>query len=80
MKKYVKPELIYEHFELSQQIAACQFDSKNTLNSKATCKFTGDETSPFPGVTIFTVGTCPDDAEMFCEHSGTDFPGVLFNS
>lgn len=78
MKKYVKPELIYEHFELSQQIAACQFDSNNTLNDRA-CQFTGDETAPFP-VTIFVNGSCPVDAEIYCEHNGTDFPGVLFNS
>ena len=79
MKKYVKPELIYEHFELSQQIAACQYDLDETTSNNIPCHFVGDENAPF-SVTIFDNGSCPVDAEMFCEHSGTDFPGVLFNS
>ena len=40
MKKYVKPELIFESFEMTQQIAACQYDSNNT-HDDAACKFTG---------------------------------------
>ena len=44
MKKYVKPELFYEHFELSTQVAACEFDHRGTLTDKNTCTFTQDDT------------------------------------
>ena len=29
MKPYIKPELYYENFELSQHIAACAYDMQN---------------------------------------------------
>ena len=35
-KKYVKPELFYEHYELSQHIADCTWEWVN-LTSETTC-------------------------------------------
>lgn len=32
MKKYIKPELFYENFELSQHIASCAWDMSNSKN------------------------------------------------
>lgn len=41
MKKYVKPELFYEHYELSQHIADCAWELQ--FAAKETCKATADE-------------------------------------
>lgn len=41
MKKYVKPELFYESFELNTQIAACAFDAYNNTDA-GVCAFKGD--------------------------------------
>lgn len=83
MKKYVKPELIYEHFELSQQIAACSYDLVTTTLSQAPdCAFRGDETTLTPGRTIFLNGDqyCEVGAQSYCEHSGGDVGFNTFNS
>ena len=40
MKKYVKPELFFERYELAQHIAACAWDM--TLSSAETCAATPD--------------------------------------
>lgn len=37
MKEYVKPELYYESFELSQHIAACYFNLQNSLMDVQYC-------------------------------------------
>ena len=74
MKKYVKPELFYEHFELSQQIAACQYDL-----DESTGFFVGDETSDWPGLVIFRDG-CTTSAEGYCEHNGAAPLFNIFNS
>ena len=80
MKKYVKPELFYEEFELSQQIADCTFDSKGT-NTNETCEFTGKDAF---GVvtTIFMAGNtdCLTIAESYCEFASADDMYNLFNS
>ena len=76
MKKYVKPELIFESFEMSQQIASCDFDGD--FNETA-CGFTGDngfgET-----VTIFSSKpTCDTMPESYCYHNSSGGFGI-FNS
>ena len=40
MKKYVKPELFYEHYELSQHIADCAWELTNS--TKDTCSAQAD--------------------------------------
>ena len=68
MKKYVKPELIFESFEMTQQIAACDYDSKGSFND-ATCTFVGSE---FPDEVIFVDKTnCSTIAESYCYHGST---------
>lgn len=42
MKKYVKPELFYEHYELSQHIADCAWEWVN-LTNEAICAAEPDE-------------------------------------
>lgn len=78
MKKYIKPELIFERFELSQQIAACDFDSQGTAND-GSCSFTGQNTVTGEQVNIFlSTDSCKVIAEGYCYHSSTGYS--VFNS
>ena len=43
MKKYVKPDLYFESFQLNQHIAACGYDLVGNSTSPADCSFRGDE-------------------------------------
>ena len=79
MKKYVKPELFFESFELSQQIAACQYDLDESTHGDLQCQFVGGEDAAFPGVSIFTDG-CVTDTEDYCVHNGSDLQFNVFNS
>ena len=80
MKKYVKPELIFESFELSQQIAACDYDSNNTANDE-NCSFTGYNEDFKTEMTIFvTTDRCGIIAESFCYHNSTSGGFGIFNS
>lgn len=83
-KKYVKPELYYENFELSQQIAACDYDSNNT-HSDDNCFYTG--TSEFGAMTVFMdncgsegSGTVNVEDYGYCYHNSTAYPIGIFNS
>lgn len=80
MKKYVKPELFFENYELSQHIAACVWDL-NLVNDSV-CGFHSED---FPGVTIFTVaspvGPCefvPEDGYCYWSTGGDGYN--TFNS
>ena len=84
-KKYVKPELFYESFEMSQQIAACDFDSKNTLNDDANdCKFWGNN-KDFEPMVVF-LSNCGQDGTVdvtgygYCYHNSTSTEFGIFNS
>lgn len=74
MKKYVKPELFYESFELSQNIAACGWDlnSADIDNCRAYYDATLDGIVS-SGYYIFnTVATCDSvaDKEQYCYMPG----------
>lgn len=43
MKKYVKPDLYFESFQLNQHIAACGYDLVGNSTSPANCSFRGDK-------------------------------------
>ena len=82
MKKYVKPELIFESFEMTQQIAVCDFDLVESTLSDTTCAFEGEL---LPGDTkiIFLDGGkgCKiTDIEDYCEHNGSSGTVIVFNS
>lgn len=76
MKKYVKPELFYESFELSQHIANCQWELDHA--SKETCVATGEDGTGYENNTLFmSYLACEwtaDDGmyEDYCYHSGAD--------
>lgn len=81
MKKYVKPELVFESFELTQQIAACTYDSQNTMNDVG-CAFTGVNEFTGESVTLFLDATaaCTTKAESYCYHGTTGGTFSIFNS
>ena len=52
MKNYVKPELFFESYELSQNIAACGWDMNQA--EPASCEATGDPSWGNPSnITVF---------------------------
>ena len=81
MKKYVKPELFYEHFELSTHIADCMFEYVNGGDTN-TCQFKADENSGMDGKIVFaTEAVCGVDFEgPTCYFPGTDGAFTTFAS
>ena len=81
MKKYVKPELFFESFELNQQIAVCDFDLvKGTFDSsnKSGCAYTWELD---PSTTIFiNNAACTTLVEDYCYQNSTDSLYKPFNS
>ena len=75
MKKYVKPDLYFESFQLNQHIAACGYD----LNSGdvKNCVSSGDNHGVYPNYSPLTYfssenGACVDGApEIYCYFNGT---------
>ena len=79
MKKYVKPELFYEHFELSTHIADCVFEHVNG-NEPEDCMFMADENSGMYGHMVFiTENVCDWPLDHSCYYPGTDGTNT-FNS
>lgn len=77
MKKYVKPELFYENFELTQQVAICQYDLNHTKPDNCN-SFIGGEDSDFPGLIVLT-DMCDTYIEDYCYHGSTGGHSI-FNS
>lgn len=82
MKKYVKPELIFESFEMSQQIAACSIDGQFNVTDATDCSFTGyNEELEEPMNKIFSSEpTCKTTTESYCYHNSTSGGFGIFNS
>lgn len=84
MKAYVKPELIFERYELSQHVAACAFD----LNSadENVCDFQSDKKGEkifgVEGVSIFAnAGICENtDVDSYCYQANGVNGWTTFNS
>lgn len=70
MKAYKKPEVYFEHFELSEHIAAC--DIKLTTADAKSCKGTMTEGDPdMPaGSVVFATGFCGIPYDDFCYQNG----------
>ena len=89
MKKYVKPELFYERFELSQHIADCAWEltqaDEKTCSADPDPEFGSGALSSLVGATLFTIeGICDLVPKVnyhgaYCYHTGTsdDFPKVF---
>lgn len=81
-KPYVKPQLYYENFELSQHVATCGWDMSNQ-SDKINCTALGDEKlGNFP-VSLFTetprCQVTEDQVEGYCYEVSSGKVG-LFNS
>lgn len=81
MKKYVKPELFFESYELSQNIAACGWDMKNQ-NQPGDCQAEGDPSWGNPGgILVFTENKCDNVLESYCyENSADNITMKIFQS
>ena len=83
MRKYVKPELFFESFEMSQQIAACDFDLVEGTNTDLSCQFSGVDKNWGMFVKIFQSGCGYDDSHVVddgCYHNSLLSPYGIFNS
>ena len=79
-KKYVKPELFCESYEMAQQIAACDYDSNNSFNDEK-CSFTGVNKDFGVEMKIFlSTPTCDTVAESYCYHNASSGGYGIFNS
>ena len=83
MKKYVKPELFYEHYELSQHIADCAWEWVNSEDEN-NCKAQADANLLNRNDFMFTAElSCDvipgDNYEKYCYHGGSAIANV-FNS
>ena len=81
-KPYVKPQLYYENFELSQHVATCGWDM-SIQSDKINCTALGDEKlGNFP-VSLFTetprCAVTEDQVEGYCYEVSSGKVG-LFNS
>lgn len=80
MKKYVKPELYYENFELSHSIANCTAALNHT---ETDCRLDPDEAPHLDlneGESVFTSDNCTfttDIMESYCYWSGTDLNNIF---
>lgn len=75
MKKYVKPELVYERYELTEQIADCDFELiDTTLRDPSSCAFKGDEDSSLYNYVILldTTTSCDFGMEQYCYYAGAN--------
>ena len=76
MKKYVKPELFFESYELSQSIAACGWDLNYA--DPNSCTATGDSNHGIPGILIFTeLAKCDNVPEGYCYENSSDTTGTV---
>ena len=84
MKKYVKPELILEHYELSNTIADCAFELQSS--DKNSCVALGDTEDALGGVVLFLDSSMgckydPKIFEFYCYQNGSSDGGAnVFNS
>lgn len=83
MKKYVKPELFYERYELSQHIADCQWEMN--MAEKETCVAEPDQDPYFLPLSFGTLFSdqprCDHiDWEQYCYQTGTPGKYKIFIS
>lgn len=80
MKKYVKPELFYERYELSQHIADCQWEmalaDENSCVANTDMGFWGYEDTLFTD----TAGCNNTKWENYCYQAGADGDIKVFAS
>ena len=79
MKKYIKPELFYERYELSQHIADCAWELQFADDQNCIAIPDQDDYPDHPN--LFTdydrCGMTPDALEAYCYHNGADGVNVF---
>lgn len=75
MKKYEKPMVVFERFELSHNVANCS-TALNHMEADNNCTISGVNGVPFENYTVYTEGVnCtygPEIWENYCKFTGTD--------
>lgn len=82
MKKYIKPELFYENFELSQHIASCAWDMPNSKDVTECYAKSDPEWGLSDGIFAFNTGVngCKDGPfEGYC-YTNSSSENNIFNS
>lgn len=69
MKKYVKPELFYENYELSQYVAGCGVKITLTSADAKSCNGTSESPS-FPGLLFTDSPRCGNVIQDYCITNG----------
>ena len=84
MKKYVKPEMFYERFELSQHIADCAWEltqgDKNTCAAKPDLNFGNGALAGLPPLFTDTkiCTMTEENFDWYCYHNGAEgFPNTF---
>ncbi len=83
MKEYIKPELYYESFELSQHIAACGIDVKIADTISCNAYLDPDFWGGMNNNVFNVASSCELDIaaiDAYCYTVGTSEAGKLFNS
>lgn len=76
-RPYIKPELVYENFQLAQSIATCDLNYHGSSTTVDTCHASGDASN---GINVFFNKTCDfQEFDGYCiTNSSTGF--TTFNS
>lgn len=69
-RSYVKPELVYESFELAQSIAACAL--KLNMNDVKDCEVEGGTSGYAVGGFVASNNECSTIIEDYCYTSGAE--------
>lgn len=72
MKEYVKPELYYESFELSQHIAACNLTMNSSSSTDpANCSASGTIGGDWSDSWFISGPVCTIEVEGYCYTNGS---------
>lgn len=81
MKKYVKPELFYEQFELTQHIADCAWELTNSTKDTCHAQADPDYLPGFPNLFMHDASGCvliPGiNYQDYCYHDGAQGVNVF---
>lgn len=81
MKKYVKPELVYEKFELSQHIADCAWELTNSTKDTCSAEADPDYLPGFPNLFMAEANGCSlipgTTYQDYCYHDGAQGANVF---
>ena len=82
MKKYEKPRVYIERFELSQHIAACAWDMSNLKNVQECSAASDPEHTMISGINAFNPGVavCIDGPIEFYCYTSSEEGFNIFNS